>query len=490
MAKRITFIAAASAGVSPTVQVGGSVAVDDLLLVVVTAQTTAATPSVSGGGAGTWVLRSGGAPSRQSIWSKRAAADAASAFITVSGGGANVSVAHAAFRGVREVTFLESIQVEAGGSKTSTATLPAPSQPWAWVVLCLSYGNSSGVTVTGQAATNPLALTQRAHSEGGNGGQTTADLSAAEQTSFAASCAFSWNNGAVPDDVVKTALYLLPQVELVADTRSFSLTGRAAQFVEFDKILAERGQYVLAGGNVGLVVGGRLTRASRGNPAWARDAHIGEVGGSLSKEDSKTEGQESAPAMWLREIRAMRGSLYTTKPATLVHIENVMMARFFGAVWSRTPEKFRANLSPARSDERLPYWVKFLSIPVQPSDPKQTIRARASAHYRIANGPTIAGIRSAVSDLLGDAFVDVVYTPGASLSAPPANTFWPGINPGPASHDLGNGTWTSPRAHIEVEVTRPPGMSEATFANLVNVQLHQLLDRMLPGRNTFAYDEV
>jgi hypothetical protein len=233
-----------------------------------------------------------------------------------------------------------------------------------------------------------------------------------------------------------------------------------------------------------------LLSIRKGNPCWSREAEIGDVGGDLNKEDSKTEGQEPYAAMVLRELRAMRGSLYSKKFGTYVHAENLARARFYAAVYWRTPEKFRANLTPSRSDERLPYWVNLLAIPVQAGDSKNTIRARAAAHYRAANGPTDPGIRDALTELLGDAFVGVVYTRGTDLDTPPATTYWPGINPGPASHDLGNGTWTSSRATIEVQVQRPSGMTPAAFNNLINVQLFQLLDRMLRATNDFTVTEV
>lgn len=229
----------------------------------------------------------------------------------------------------------------------------------------------------------------------------------------------------------------------------------------------------------------------RGNPAWVRDAHIGEVGGSLTKEDSLTEGREPYAAMLLREFQAMRGSLYTKKPGTLVHAENLMLARFHAAVWWRTPEKLRANMTPRRSDERLGYWVRLLNVPVQANEPTQVIRERCAAHYPLpSTAPSPDAVYTAVSDLLGEALSDIVYTRGTNLDNPPADTYWPGINPGPPADDLGHGTWSSSRANIVVQVRRPPSMNEAQFNHLVSVQLHQLLDRMLKATATFEVVEV
>jgi hypothetical protein len=224
-----------------------------------------------------------------------------------------------------------------------------------------------------------------------------------------------------------------------------------------------------------------------GLPLWSREAAIGDYDGATDKEDSLYEGEEPYAAMHLRSLHDMRGSAYTTERSTLVDAENVALARHFAAVWSRNPEKLRANAIPARADERLPYWAKALAIPSRPSDPRWRIRQLCASHFSAASTPTIGNVKAAVAALLGDAFVDVRVTLGPDLATPPSNTYWPGINPGPASYDMGGGTWTAKRSHVFVEVRQPVGMPDSDFRELMDVQLFQLLDRWLPAHATFNW---
>lgn len=228
----------------------------------------------------------------------------------------------------------------------------------------------------------------------------------------------------------------------------------------------------------------------RGNPAWTRVANIGDVGGSLDKRDSTTEGREPYAVAWLREIESGRGSAFSSKAGSLVNAENVAMARFSSAVWSRGAEKFRANATPFRADERLNYWARVLNVPRSSLEPKWRTRDRTIAAYRAALGPTVPNIRETLARLLGDAYVSADFATGTDLDTPPANTYWPGVNPGPSDQDLGNGTWSSPRGHLTVTVTRPSGVSTAEFKNLLDVQMASLLDDMLRASSTFDWTEV
>lgn len=217
-----------------------------------------------------------------------------------------------------------------------------------------------------------------------------------------------------------------------------------------------------------------------GLPVWSREAAIGDYDGHPDKRASTTEGDVPYAYSVYQELRAMRGSAYTQKAGSLVHCENLAIARMHAAICLRAPEKVRANATPGRSDEKLEYWVEVLKIPVSDRDQRWQIRARAAAHYKSANGPTLANVTTAVQDLLGDAFVEVIQTTGLTLSAPPTATFWPGINPGASAYDLGGGAWFSERGRLLISVQQPPGMSQDEFLQLMNVQLFALLDPMLP----------
>jgi hypothetical protein len=213
---------------------------------------------------------------------------------------------------------------------------------------------------------------------------------------------------------------------------------------------------------------------------------IGDYGGDLEKEDSDTEGRAPYAAHILAELQEQRGTAYTTTPGRLVDVENLALARFLAATGPRTAEKLRANATPARSDERLPYWQKFLAVPTKPGEPKWRLRQKLAAHYRASEGATRGAVVAALEELLGDAFVDATWDEGATLSAPPFPTYWPGVNPGP-DDGLGGGTWLSTRCHLFVEVAIPAGMTTGEFLTLVNVDMQTTLDRMLPAWATFDW---
>jgi len=221
--------------------------------------------------------------------------------------------------------------------------------------------------------------------------------------------------------------------------------------------------------------------------SWGDDRQIGTYGGEPDKRDNTTEADEPYAAQWLREIQAMRGSAYTKDRGSLVDVENVALARHFAAVWSRTPEKFRANATPRRADERLEYWRKVLGVARRATDPDWKLRQNCSAHYQAAQGPRLDVIESSLRTLLGEAFVALHTQTGNDLDAPPTLTFWPIINPGPAAYDIGGGCWSSERSHLTVEVRQPSGMSNSDFSNLLNVQMFQLLDGLLPAWATFDW---
>jgi hypothetical protein len=231
-----------------------------------------------------------------------------------------------------------------------------------------------------------------------------------------------------------------------------------------------------------------VTITPTGKPTWSRQAAIGDYGGDPNKEDSESEGN-SPYAWWVyRGIMAARGSAYSQQVGgTLVHCETLALARMKAWKCFRIPEQFRANCLPGSSDYALPYWIKVLGIPSKPSDQPWELRRRAAVHYRAVSDISLEGIQDALEELLGDMFIDASYATGASLSAPPYLTYWPGVNPGPDSYSLGGGAWLSERSHLWVQLDRPAGMTDAEFFQLANVQLFQLLDRMLPAYCTFAW---
>ncbi len=231
-----------------------------------------------------------------------------------------------------------------------------------------------------------------------------------------------------------------------------------------------------------------ITSTATGNPAWSRDAAIGDYGGDPQKRGSSTEGD--APYAWFvyRELQAMRGSAYSQRVGgTLVHCENLATARLMAWWCFRMPEKLRANSLPGSADDALPYWVEVLGVPARASDKKWQTRQRCAAHHKAILSVNLDAIQTAVSELLGDVYVDSSFTFGAALSTPPVITFWPGENPGPVAFSLGTGAWISERSRFTVVTQIPPGVPLGEYRQLVDVQLFQLLHRMLPSHCTFGW---
>lgn len=231
-----------------------------------------------------------------------------------------------------------------------------------------------------------------------------------------------------------------------------------------------------------------LTTVPSGKPCWSRDAAVGDYGGDPTKRASPTEG--AAPYAWFcyRELQAMRGSAYSQKVGgTLVHCENLATARLMAWWGWRMPEKLRANSLPGSADDALPYWVEVLRVPSRASDQKWQLRQRCAAHHKAILSVNLEAIQTATSELLGDVYVDSFFTDGAALSTPPPLTYWPGVTPGPAAFSLGGGTWASERSRFTVVVQIPPGMPLGEFRQLADVQLFQLLNRMLPAFCTLGW---
>ncbi len=217
------------------------------------------------------------------------------------------------------------------------------------------------------------------------------------------------------------------------------------------------------------------------------DRQIGDYGGDLNKSDNTTECFVPYAAQWYQEMQESRGSAYTKLPYTIVDCENIAIARVMSAVFSRTPEKYSANATPSGATERLNYWVKVLGVPNKPNEPDWLLRQRCVAHYKAAVSNSLPNIDNAIRDLLGQAYVGLETYYGADLESPPSPTFWPGGSGDGGTFSIGGYTWLSRRAHLRVNVTKPPGLTDSEFLNLMDVQLFQLMDRMIPAKCTWNW---
>lgn len=220
---------------------------------------------------------------------------------------------------------------------------------------------------------------------------------------------------------------------------------------------------------------------------WGTARNIGDYGGDLNKQCNETESMAPYAAQWYREIRSARGSAYSKNAYTLVDFENLAIARMMAACFSRNAEKLSANATPARADERLDYWATVLGIASTPSDPRWLVRQRCATHYQAATAPTVDVVTTALQNLLGDAFVALHTFEGSDLDNPPYPTYWQTGLHGPSSLSIGGDPWMSRRSHLRIEVDQPPGMTLAEFLQLMNVQMFQLLDRLLPAWVTWNW---
>jgi hypothetical protein len=250
-----------------------------------------------------------------------------------------------------------------------------------------------------------------------------------------------------------------------------------------------------SGGNIvvrtsdasGTLVDARVTVVATADAPIGRHPRIGDYDGALDKENCAT---EVTPYAWVlyQELGAALGSAYTPETSGQVHSRKLALARANAAAL-RSAERQPLNAIPGTSDVMLGEWVSLLSVPLRGDENRQEVRQLADAAFRQrTRGNDMSNVDESVQEVLGNALVAVIRNYGATLSAPPPLTFWPGINPGHITSDLGGGTWSSERSHIGVQVAKPAsGSVDADFSFLVDVKLYRLLDEYLPAWCTFAW---
>jgi hypothetical protein len=224
---------------------------------------------------------------------------------------------------------------------------------------------------------------------------------------------------------------------------------------------------------------------AHGSPAWTRRADISDYDGALDKEDCSTEAVPYAWG-WYQDLTAMLGDGFTTERTGLVHARKLALARH-EAGKTRTVERAICNSLPATADDCLGQWVKCLNVKAHADDSRHEIRQKAAARFAAIQGATIESVDESTSALLGDVFVENIRQLDNDLSDPPDGTYWPGVNPGPGAYSLGGGAWLSPRCHLIVKVTRPASGALGKFLSLVQVDLFDHLNRLMPAWATFTW---
>lgn len=232
----------------------------------------------------------------------------------------------------------------------------------------------------------------------------------------------------------------------------------------------------------GSAMDARATVVVKGS--W-RSASVYDYDAAADKSGSDTEGEQPYAAAWYAALKSAIGSkLAEAPPSGVMHTWLTAAGRSLAGC-SRSVEKLGANNTPATADELLGKWVTALRIRLRRNEARGRVRSRAAAKFRAQRGNDAVNVDAVASDILGDAFVRSWRTFGADLANPPTLTYWPGVNAGPSSHDLGGGAWLSERAHYVVETTQPADMSDTDYLQLVNTDLFEALDSMLPATATF-----
>lgn len=216
-----------------------------------------------------------------------------------------------------------------------------------------------------------------------------------------------------------------------------------------------------------------------------RDADIGDYGGDTEKRETTTEDIPYAWA-WYQHYEDSLGSSFTRNRTGDVHARKLALARG-NMMLDRLWERFRNNLFPGTSDEMLGKWLKTLGVVVHEKDRPWKLRQQAAAIFAMSVGPTQATIDQAIADLMGGSLQQIIRPRGADLATPPDQTFWPGVNPGSPTYDLGGGAWISERAHVAIIVDKPAASDQQNFLFQVNVRLQNLADRIFPAECTFSW---
>ncbi len=311
----------------------------------------------------------------------------------------------------------------------------------------------------------------------GRNGVGSANAPSVSHVSATHPCVITWNNSFVNDwDEIEqiTIKHAVSTIEWSGSAKLTSVSAVVSGTNTVDTIVES-----------GATTPYRMTIVAYG--LCGQEKRIGDYGGAKEKTDNTTENVIPYCAQVYHAIRSSRGSSYTDKAYTLVDAENLAMARLLSAVFYRTPEKYSASATPARADENIDYWADVLNVPSNGNDKDWEIRERCAVHFKAAMGPNLSNVTDAVKSLLGDAFVDIHTYYEDDFDNPPTPTFWNAGDDDGGAYSIGGHTWLSRRAHIRIEAVEPPGMTRSEFLNLMNVQLFQLLDPMLPSWCTYNW---
>lgn len=205
-------------------------------------------------------------------------------------------------------------------------------------------------------------------------------------------------------------------------------------------------------------------------------------------------GYNDTGQVWYSELQGALGSAYFQedgKLAPYIQVFVLALTRQLTAV-DGTITRLVNQTTPMLASDSLKQWADRLGVVITESDKPHEVRAKCLAKYRAANGPTIGVVTTALETILGNAFIEVFE----NTDPDGYFTFWPVINPGNPDNNLGptadsgvgDGTWQSINAcHLLIHVQQPIGLNEDDFLYLLNVDMYNLLDVILPSWCTWDW---
>lgn len=214
-------------------------------------------------------------------------------------------------------------------------------------------------------------------------------------------------------------------------------------------------------------------------------------------------GEPTPHEGWTKFFQDALGDAFTKEQISIVGAETYALA---GALQlaNQTCEKIITNSKPGTASDALVKWANRLGVTILPDDTEASLRLRCAVKYMSSGGNTEGATLDLIAALLGSAFVTIHFNKGDDpddISSEPDGVVWDlGNSLAPATYDLfalprddndpmdeGTEVWTSPAASIIVEVTQPDNMSSDDFLKLVNVDLYNLLDGVLPAWATWHW---
>ena len=213
--------------------------------------------------------------------------------------------------------------------------------------------------------------------------------------------------------------------------------------------------------------------------------NIGDYGGDLDKQDSKTEGRSTYAYQWYRALKYAEGSAYSTSDTSVRSWEIKAHARALGTS-QRISELLAVGSAPGNADLLLDRHA--LTLAVQTANvPRWKIRRDCEIRFSDYNEPDSAYIAAGVAEILGPAF-NSIQTPNiGDLTTWPPATYQTGYVNGDAIYDIsGNGMFSTSRSTICIVVNRGV-YTDAEITDLMSRDVYVWLLNNLPATKSFYW---